>query len=71
MKNKKRKTGGVVWFTGLSGAGKTTLANNLADWFKKKNIDYEFLDGGVFRHYLYLGLNYSREDRRRKADLPK
>lgn len=66
MKNKKKKAG-VIWFTGLSGAGKTTLATQLASWFKKQNIDHEFLDGEVFRYYLYLGLDYSREDRKKKA----
>lgn len=62
-----RKGAGVIWFTGLSGAGKTTLATKVAKWFQQRGIEYEFLDGEIFRNYLYLGLGYSREDRRRKA----
>jgi len=55
--------GKIIWFTGLSGAGKTTLANA----FYKELVDVgkrvEILDGDDIRTNLSKGLSFSREDR--------
>lgn len=56
--------GRVVWFTGLSGAGKTTLANELYKALVRRNIEnIEILDGDDIRTNLSKGLGFSREDR--------
>ena len=39
----------IVWFTGLSGAGKTTLSNFISKKLKKKNFKVKRLDGDLFR----------------------
>ena len=39
----------ILWFTGLSGAGKTTLSKKLEFLLKKKNKKIKVLDGDVFR----------------------
>jgi adenylylsulfate kinase len=53
----------VVWFTGLSGAGKTTLADALAPRLRALGKRVESLDGDVVRTHLSKGLGFSREDR--------
>jgi adenylylsulfate kinase len=55
--------GVVVWFTGLSGAGKTTIANRLAPALVACGKRVEVLDGDVVRTHLSKGLGFSREDR--------
>src|SRR5947207_2421034 len=55
--------GAVLWFTGLSGAGKTTLADALSPQLKKQGKRVESLDGDVVRTHLSKGLGFSREDR--------
>ena len=39
----------VIWFTGLSGAGKTTLSKKLSDKLKKKKLKVFTIDGDTFR----------------------
>lgn len=53
----------VVWFTGLSGAGKTTLARSLSVQLKAAGRRVETLDGDEVRENLSYGLGFSREDR--------
>ncbi|HXF51960.1 MAG TPA: adenylyl-sulfate kinase [Dehalococcoidia bacterium] len=55
--------GFVVWFTGLSGAGKTTLAHRLEAALRERGHKVEVLDGDVVRTHLSKGLGFSKEDR--------
>lgn len=55
--------GFVVWLTGLSGAGKTTIAEALAPLLRAAGLRVEVLDGDVVRTHLSKGLGFSREDR--------
>ena len=53
----------TVWFTGLSGAGKSTIATHVARHLTKHGHAVEMLDGDVVRRNLSAGLGYSKEDR--------
>jgi adenylylsulfate kinase len=53
----------VIWFTGLSGSGKTTIAHVLEDKLAKADVPVELLDGDVVRENLSKGLGFSEEDR--------
>jgi sulfate adenylyltransferase len=55
--------GFVVWFTGLSGAGKSTVARALAPHLLERGHRVELLDGDEVRTNLSEGLGFSREDR--------
>ena len=55
--------GFTLWFTGLSGAGKTTLAEIIERTLKQRGRRVELLDGDVVRTHLSKGLGFSREDR--------
>jgi adenylylsulfate kinase len=55
--------GFTLWFTGLSGAGKTTVSSRVADELKLRGHKVEVLDGDVIRTNLSKGLGFSREDR--------
>ncbi len=57
-------TGLTLWFTGLSGAGKTTISLELERELKKRGVkSLEILDGDVVRTNLSKGLGFSKEDR--------
>ena len=55
--------GVAVWFTGFSGAGKSTIANGLAKELSTHGYNYEILDGDEIRENLTKGLGFSKEDR--------
>ena len=55
--------GFTVWFTGLSGAGKTTVANLVVAELRARDLKVEALDGDVVRTHLSKGLGFSKEDR--------
>ena len=55
--------GVTVWFTGLSGAGKSTIAERLLAVLGERGINCELLDGDVVRTNLSKGLGFSKEDR--------
>ena len=56
-------TGFTVWFTGLSGAGKSTIAGIVEQELRARGYKVEVLDGDVVRTHLSKGLGFSREDR--------
>jgi adenylylsulfate kinase len=58
-----RARGFVVWLTGLSGAGKTTITEALVPELRAAGRRVEVLDGDVVRTHLSKGLGFSREDR--------
>ena len=58
-----RGGGFTVWFTGLSGAGKTTIAHLLGPALDERGCIVEYLDGDTVRTHLSKGLGFSKEDR--------
>ncbi|RWS31007.1 adenylsulfate kinase-like protein, partial [Leptotrombidium deliense] len=67
--------GCTIWFTGLSGAGKTTIAFGIEDYLCSQGIPSYALDGDNLRHGLCSNLNFSPTDReeniRRAAEVSK
>ncbi len=55
--------GFTVWFTGMSGAGKSTISHLLEERLRGLNARVEVLDGDVVRTHLSKGLGFSKEDR--------
>ncbi len=55
--------GFCIWFTGLSGAGKSTITEILAILFMEQGRQVTILDGDVVRTHLSKGLGFSKEDR--------
>src|SRR5437660_10676527 len=55
--------GFVLWFTGLSGAGKTTIANNVEPELQRRRFGVDPLDGDIVRTHLSKGLGCSNEAR--------
>lgn len=56
-------TGFVIWFTGLSASGKTTIANIVEPELERRGYVVDHLDGDIIRTHLSKGLGYSKEDR--------
>jgi adenylylsulfate kinase len=58
------RNGFTIWFTGLSGAGKSTVAHRVSEMLEQRlGRSVEILDGDVVRTHLSKGLGFSREDR--------
>jgi adenylyl-sulfate kinase len=60
--------GFVLWMTGLSGAGKTTIALELLEQLENRNLRLERLDGDVVRESLTRDLGFSKEDRTKNIE---
>jgi adenylyl-sulfate kinase len=58
-----RGGGFTLWFTGLSGSGKTTIAHIVGPELDARGCVVEYLDGDVVRTHLSKGLGFSKEDR--------
>jgi len=56
-------SGFVVWFTGLSAAGKTTISNIVEPELERRGFLVDHLDGDIVRTHLSKGLGFSKEDR--------
>ena len=59
----RHKQGFCIWFTGLSGAGKSTIAKHLINMLQEYGRNPTVLDGDVVRTHLSKGLGFSKEDR--------
>lgn len=55
--------GFTLWFTGMSGAGKSTVSQIVFDRLKSAGAKVELLDGDIVRTHLSKGLGFSKEDR--------
>ena len=55
--------GFTIWFTGLSGSGKSTISQLLEKRLRAMDARVELLDGDVVRTHLCKGLGFSKEDR--------
>ena len=55
--------GFTLWFTGMSGAGKSTISALLVERLRQFGAKVEVLDGDIVRTYLSKGLGFSKEDR--------
>ncbi|MBD1910454.1 MULTISPECIES: adenylyl-sulfate kinase [unclassified Leptolyngbya] len=58
-----QQRGVTVWFTGLSGAGKTTIRMAVEKALRDRHLKVEVLDGDIVRQNLTRGLGFSKEDR--------
>jgi adenylyl-sulfate kinase len=58
-----RPQGLTVWFTGLSAAGKTTIARLVGQELEQRGYLVDYLDGDNVREHISAGLGFSREDR--------
>ena len=58
-----RGGGFTLWFTGLSGSGKTTIAHLVGPELDRRGLIVEYLDGDTVRTNLSKGLGFSKEDR--------
>ena len=61
-------SGFTLWFTGLSGAGKTTIAELVRPELERRGRLVEWLDGDEVREHLSKGLGFSKEDRDTNID---
>jgi adenylylsulfate kinase len=60
--------GFTLWFTGLSGAGKTTLSNAVEKELRRLEMKVEHLDGDIVRKYLSRDLGFTKEDRAKNIE---
>ena len=58
----EQKSGIILWFTGLSGAGKTTVAERLLTRIQEKDISVQIIDGDKVRKTRHQHLRFSEKD---------
>ncbi|MBU1683721.1 sulfate adenylyltransferase, partial [Patescibacteria group bacterium] len=63
VRDKVIQKGFVLWFTGLSQAGKSTIANRVYEILKEQGVKIESLDGDIVRETLTKDLGFSKDDR--------
>jgi adenylyl-sulfate kinase len=61
--DRARGGGFTLWFTGLSGSGKSTIAHLVGPELDRRGLIVEYLDGDTVRTHLSKGLGFSKEDR--------
>jgi adenylylsulfate kinase len=61
--DRMRGGGFTLWFTGLSGSGKSTIAHFVGPELDRRGLIVEYLDGDTVRTHLSKGLGFSKEDR--------
>lgn len=61
------RKGKLLWITGLSGAGKTTIAREVYKVLKKRHANTVFIDGDIIREVLGNDLGHDIEDRKKNA----
>jgi adenylyl-sulfate kinase len=61
--DRSRPGGFTLWFTGLSGSGKSTIAHLVGPELEQRGHVVEYLDGDTVRTHLSKGLGFSKEDR--------
>jgi adenylylsulfate kinase len=61
--DRRREGGFTLWFTGLSGSGKTTIAHLVGPAIEERGAIVEYLDGDTVRTHLSKGLGFSKDDR--------
>ncbi len=61
--DRRREGGFTLWFTGLSGSGKSTIAHLVGPELERRGLVVEYLDGDTVRTHLSKGLGFSKEDR--------
>jgi adenylylsulfate kinase len=62
------RKGVTVWFTGLSGAGKTTISKMVESSLRKSDLKVEVLDGDAVRQHLTSDLGFSKADRQKNIE---
>jgi len=72
---KRTKEGSTLWFTGLHGSGKSTIARGIAEILSKQKIPFVLFDGDEIRKIISSDLGFSTDDRnkhlKRVADISK
>jgi adenylyl-sulfate kinase len=68
MTSKSNQSGFVLWMTGLSGSGKTTIALILEEAIRQRGLNVERLDGDIVRESLTRDLGFSKEDREKNIE---
>src|SRR3954447_10905391 len=63
MEKERKERGFTLWFTGLSGSGKTTISEIVERELRDRERPVEVLDGDIVRTNLSKGLSFSRDDR--------
>jgi adenylyl-sulfate kinase len=64
----KEQIGFVLWMTGLSGSGKTTISYILEEELRRRGLKVERLDGDIVRESLTRDLGFSKEDREKNIE---